>query len=140
MSVKKITDKKKKNAVVVFDEFQEITNYADEEIERKMRSIFQEHNNISYIFMGSKRHLMDEIFNRHDRAFYKSGKHLILKKIDPKELSAFIKTKFINTNFGVNDNAVSLIVEKASAHSYYTQFLGSELWNLNLDDNQFNKN
>ncbi|MCK4312273.1 MAG: ATP-binding protein [Candidatus Cloacimonetes bacterium] len=136
MSVEKIADRKKKNAVVVFDEFQEITNYGDEEIERKMRSIFQMHQNVSYIFMGSKRHLMDEIFNRRDRAFYKSGKHLVLNKINPAELTTFIKEKFNNTNFNISDEAIFTIVEKASAHPYYTQFLCSELWNLNLDTKQ----
>lgn len=133
MAVKKIADRKKKNAVIVFDEFQEITNYGDEEIERKMRSIFQMHRNVSYIFMGSKRHLMDEIFNRRDRAFYRSGKHLLIKKINSDELASFIKEKFNTTEFDIADEVAETIVEKTSAHPYYTQFLCSELWNLNLD-------
>src|SRR3989339_1049855 len=36
--VHKISKKRKKNAVVVFDEFQEIMNFEDDEIEREMRS------------------------------------------------------------------------------------------------------
>jgi len=51
-AVNKEADRQNKSAVVVFDEFQEIADFDDDEIERKMRSVFQNHRNVSYIFMG----------------------------------------------------------------------------------------
>ena len=44
---KKVANQHNKNVVVVFDEFQEIANFDDQEIERKMRSVFQHHRNVS---------------------------------------------------------------------------------------------
>lgn len=44
---KKVANRHNKNVVVVFDEFQEIANFDDQEIERKMRSVFQHHRNVS---------------------------------------------------------------------------------------------
>ena len=60
-AVNKEAGRQNKSAVVVFDEFQEIANFDDDEIERKMRSVFQNHRNVSYIFMGSKTHLMRDM-------------------------------------------------------------------------------
>ena len=93
-AVKKIADRQDKPAVVVFDEFQEIANFEDDEIERKMRSVFQNHRNVSYVFMGSKTHLMRDIFNNPNRPFYKSGRHFPLQKISGNELGKFSKKKF----------------------------------------------
>jgi hypothetical protein len=126
--------REKVNAVIVFDEFQEITNYGDEEIERKMRSVFQSHRNVSYIFMGSKRHLLDEIFNKRDRAFYKSGKHFLLKKIDDSKLFPFIKNKFEQTGFKILDSVANQIIIESENHPYYVQFLCNIIWEQNLSN------
>ncbi|MBA3053164.1 MAG: ATP-binding protein, partial [Candidatus Omnitrophica bacterium] len=50
--------KEKKKAVVCFDEFQQVSMLKTDKIEKFMRSVFQSHKNISYIFMGSKKHLI----------------------------------------------------------------------------------
>ncbi|MGH7457115.1 MAG: ATP-binding protein, partial [bacterium] len=51
-AVKKYADEHGMNAVVVLDEIQEILQYEDDEIEKAMRSAFQSHRNVSYIFLG----------------------------------------------------------------------------------------
>jgi len=74
-------------AAVVFDEFQEIARWdKGEKIQRTMRAHFQHHPEVSYVFMGSKRHLMHELFQNKNRPFYRFGKHFPLGKI-PKEES-----------------------------------------------------
>ncbi|MBU4122801.1 hypothetical protein KJ959_03875, partial [bacterium] len=55
--------KEKKKAVVCFDEFQQVSMLKTDKIEKFMRSVFQSHKNISYIFMGSKKHLIYDMFN-----------------------------------------------------------------------------
>ena len=55
----KIAKKRRKNFVVVFDEFQEITNFDGERLEKLMRACFQHHHNVAYLFAGSKRHLLN---------------------------------------------------------------------------------
>ncbi len=130
VAVKKVADQKKKTAVVVFDEFQEIANFDDDEIERKMRSAFQNHRNISYIFMGSKTHLMRDIFNNPNRPFYKSGKHFPLDKIDQKELSLFAKKKFSDQNIVISRNELNSILNNTECHPYYFQMLCHVLWEL----------
>ncbi|MFH1562468.1 MAG: ATP-binding protein [Nitrospirota bacterium] len=127
-AVKKESDKRGKNGVVVFDEFQEITNYGDDEIERKMRTTFQSHRNVSYIFMGSKRHLMFDMFYNVNRPFYKSGKHFPLEKIKKDNLVSFVKLHFRKGHIQIEDKTIEKIVEISECHPYYTQYLCHILW------------
>ena len=129
-AAKKMADQKKKTAVVVFDEFQEIANFDDDEIERKMRSVFQNHRNVSYIFMGSKTHLMRDIFNNPNRPFYKSGKHYPLGKIYPEELSIFAEKKFLDQEITIGKNELNVLLDVTECHPYYFQMLCYILWEL----------
>jgi hypothetical protein len=131
---KKVADQHNQNAVVVFDEFQEIANFDDQEIERKMRSVFQHHRNVSYIFMGSKTHLMRDIFNNLNRPFYKSGKHFPLGKIDSIELVKFAAKKFETSGIKITDDELKEIIEVTECHPYYFQMLCHVLWEIALDD------
>ena len=127
-AVKKIADRQDKPAVVVFDEFQEIANFEDDEIERKMRSVFQNHRNVSYVFMGSKTHLMRDIFNNPNRPFYKSGRHFPLQKINRNELGKFSKQKFAAGGINIGENEIASIVGATECHPYYFQMLCNILW------------
>ncbi len=57
--------------MVVFDEFQEIAEYKQEGFGKRLRAIIQKHENVSYFFCGSRRHILTEIFTNRNRAFYK---------------------------------------------------------------------
>jgi len=133
-AAKKVADQHNKNAVVVFDEFQEIASFDDQEIERKMRSVFQHHRNVSYIFMGSKTHLMRDIFNNPNRPFYKSGKHFPLGKIDSNELGNFAAKKFKTAGINITEHELKEIIEVTECHPYYFQMLCHVLWEITRDD------
>lgn len=127
-SVAKIARQRGRNAVVVFDEFQEITDYGDDEIERAMRTRFQAHNNVAYVFMGSKQHLMKKLFLSKNRPFYHSGKHFQLMKIPAEKFADFIAGNFRKGGFKIPTQVVADILNKTECHPYYTQLLGSALW------------
>lgn len=117
-----------RSAVVVFDEFQEINNYPDDEIEREMRSAFQSHTNVSYIYMGSKWHIMQNMFENANRPFYRSTKHIPLKKINKNAFSEFIARKFRLGNYIIENECISKILEISEGHPFYTQQLCYFLW------------
>ncbi|MDI6792173.1 MAG: ATP-binding protein [bacterium] len=127
-AVRKQAEKKGQQGLVVFDEFQEIANYEDDEIERKMRSIFQTHREISYVFMGSKKHIIFDLFSNPNRPFYKSGKHFPLGKIEKEVLADFVSSKFREGEIEITREMVSEIVDLCEAHPYYVQFLSHILW------------
>ena len=118
----------KKTACVAFDEFQEIANYADDEIEKEMRTIFQSHRDVSYVFLGSKKHLFGRIFQNPNRPFYKSGKHLPLGRLPIAEVEKYLKERFAEGKIKVSREVIASIAETGAGHPYYTQLLGHILW------------
>jgi AAA+ ATPase superfamily predicted ATPase len=121
---------KKKKAAVVFDEFQQIGDLEDTRIEKILRGLIQNHREISYIFMGSKKHLIYDMFNNPERPFFKSSAHFPLQKIDREIFSDFVKNKFLKTNRKIDSSTSMFIVETAEAHPYYTQMLAHTVWEI----------
>ncbi|MBU1148445.1 MAG: hypothetical protein KKD11_08870 [Candidatus Omnitrophica bacterium] len=135
-AVKRYVDKKKKKAVVVFDEFQQIGQFKTDRAEKVMRSLIQRHGNISYIFMGSKKHLIFDMFNNPDKPFYKSAKPFPLNKIDEDELSEFIQNKFKATKKCIPETLVKEIVTICECHPYYVQYLCHIMWEKAMDEEE----
>ena len=78
--------------------------------------------------MGSKTHLMRDLFNNPNRPFYKSGKHFPLGKIDHEELSLFAKKKFSGQNIVIGNNELNRVLDSTECHPYYFQMLCNVLW------------
>ena len=120
--------KDSKKIVIVFDEFQEIANLG---IEAKLRSVIQQHsNNISYIFMGSKKSLLHQMFLNKNRPFYKSVKHFKIKEIGRDDWLEFISSKFEKTDKKIDSDIIDKILDITKGFPYYTQQFSYEIWNL----------
>ena len=52
-----------KPCIVCFDEFQQIAKYPEKNVEALLRSHIQHMRNARFIFSGSERHLLEEMFN-----------------------------------------------------------------------------
>jgi len=130
-SVKKYSEKYRKQVAIVFDEFQQIGIFSTDRIEKKLRSIVQTHGRkISYIFMGSKKHLIYDMFSNPSRPFYKIGRHLPLGKIPAEELTPFVIERFKTSGLKISKEMAGKIVDMAECHPYYVQHLGSSVWKL----------
>jgi len=130
----KVARKEKKKVIVVFDEFQEIANLDGKGVERSIRSKIQHHSSkVAYVFTGSKKHMLDEIFSDKSRALYRVAKSFNLNKIPPNEFAIFIRERFRSTGITIDDSIVTKILEISESHPYYTQQLCHEVWNLCRD-------
>ncbi len=127
------TKKEKKKAVVCFDEFQQISQLKTDKLEKFMRSVFQSHKNISYIFMGSKKHLIYDMFNNPGRPFYRSAKPFPLHKIEDKKLSDFIIDRFKMSRKTISPALTDQIIITCESHPYYVQYLCHILWEKAID-------
>jgi len=119
----------KKRVVIVFDEFQEVRRISSM-LERQMRGIFQYHQNITYIFIGSQESMIREIFQNKKNPFYKFGRHITLKKIPEPEFLDFIIKRFSSQKIDAR-KIVEDILEFTDHHPYYTQQLCHEIYILN---------
>ena len=83
-----------KPCLVAIDEFQQIINYGDKRMEALLRTYVQRSVNAHFIFSGSHRHLMGEIFTSPARPFYQSVVLMNLKPLSLDKYREFAIDKF----------------------------------------------
>ena len=128
--LERVARKMKKKLVVIFDEFQEITKLDGREIEINISSKLQQHKNVSYVFMRSQRHLLDQVFSDKNRPLYRIGKPFNLGRLSKEEFSKFIKKRFkAEGGIVASNDTISQILQLTQCHPYYTQQLCHEIWN-----------
>lgn len=116
-----------KRVVVVFDEFQEVAELG-EDVLKRMRSKFQWQKDVTFIFIGSRRSMMEKIFRSAQSPFYNFGRHMVLGKIPREEFREFIMRKFTETGVKIEPNIVDEILNLTGGHPYYTQQFCHKLW------------
>lgn len=119
-----------KQVVMVFDEFQQILEYRSDFVERKLRSVVQTHEEIAYIFLGSRKHLIHWMFLDDSRPLYRAGGHYPLGPIAPSQWLPFIRERFEQAGKQISDERIGDICELTEGHPFYTQHLCHALWEL----------
>jgi len=89
ISLNNYINKSNKKAIVIFDEFQQITNIKDKKIDAIIRKHIQSHKNISYIFSGSKKHLLTSLFSDIKAPLYQMATFKELTPIDENDFFNF---------------------------------------------------
>ena len=123
-----------KRLIVVFDEFQEILNIR-KGLDKQLRSIMQEQQNLNYILLGSQESMMTEIFERKKSPFYHFGKLMRLDKIPYDDFRNYISTRLPLEDKEKLDTIVDEILSFTNLHPYYTQQLSAEVWDMLTNDN-----
>ena len=125
----KIAQKKDVHLVICLDEFQQIADFSDTlKFQKKLRSAWQHQQNVTYCMFGSKKHLMENIFNDKGMPFYKFGDMMFLKKIPTEEWVPFICAKFQETGKIISPELASKICEATEDLSSYVQHLAWVVW------------
>ena len=116
------------NYIIAFDEFQEIAKLNGENFEKMLRSQIQKHENVSYVFFGSKTHMLKDMFNNKNRAFYNSADIMHLEKMATEESIAFLQNAFESSNIHLSDEIAHYIIQQVDNIPYYIQFLAHQIW------------
>lgn len=126
----KAAEKEGRQVVVVFDEFQQILEYESDVVERLLRSSIQHQSDIAYIFCGSRKHLIRQMFMDSQRPMYRSGAHYPLGLIAEEHWQAFITEKFAGSGKRINTETITALCRLTEGHPFYTQHLCHPLWEL----------
>ena len=110
-----------KPCLVAIDEFQQITNYADNRIEALLRTYIQRCTNAHFIFSGSHRHLMAEMFTSPARPFYQSVTLMNLKPLDVGKYKEFASGKFEERDKHLNTEVVDELFTRFNGVTSYIQ-------------------
>ena len=110
-----------KKIVLAIDEFQQIATIKDKKIDALFRKYMQQDQskNISYIFLGSKRHMLTKLFE-HRSPLYEMATPILLDPIALKDISLYVKK-----HLKISDENIKYIYElcdmetKLMQHIFY---------------------
>ena len=114
-------DSQNEHIVIAIDEFQQIRDYPEKNMEALLRTYIQQTHHLTFIFCGSKKHLMADIFSNEKKPFYNSTAFVSLDKISEVSYSAFIRKLLNERGRSITDEALQFILEWTRRHTYYTQ-------------------
>ena len=119
-----------KPCIVAFDEFQQIANYPEKNIEALLRTHVQQASNTHFIFGGSEYHIMQEMFSSSARPFYNSADTLELKAIDIEVYTRFVIEHMGNGNRTISPELVKAVYRLYRGNTYAMQKTFNELYSL----------
>lgn len=112
-------DNADKPCIVAIDEFQQIVRYEDETIEAIIRTYVQRCTNVHFIFSGSQRHLMNEMFTSPARPFYQSVAIINLQPLALDVYTDFCVSKFEQAGKCIERDVVRILYERFDAVTSY---------------------
>ena len=121
-------EKVESRCLVVIDEFQQITRYPEKNVEALLRTHIQKLSNVNFVFSGSRRRLMEEIFFSSKRPFCQSAKALRLEAIDKEVYFAFAQKNFNNSGKYIDKEAFDKIYDTFWGVTFYVQRILKEAY------------
>jgi uncharacterized protein len=127
-------DSQSSDVVVALDEFQQIAEYPETNVEAMLRTQIQHLRNTHFIFSGSRQHTLIEMFTSAKRPFYTGTRLLSLSRIDRIEYKQFIKAIFETGNKSIDDECIDYILDWTRTYTFYTQSVCNRAYSLKKAD------
>ena len=99
-------EKADRHCIIVIDEFQQVTRYTEKNVEAMLRSHIQKLSNANFVFAGSQRRLMEEMFFSEKRPFYMSARSIQLSPIPFSDYFQFASYHFNQAGKSIEEAAV----------------------------------
>lgn len=116
-----------RRVALVFDEFQEIVRI-DTKLLGMMRSIFQEQPEVAHIYLGSRRHMIEQVVSDRHEPFWRSAKQVELGVIPAQSFATFVSAGFARSGRGIDAETVEQLLKITGCHPYGTQELAYAVW------------
>ncbi len=123
--------------VVFIDEFQQIGDFKDSlAFQKKLRGIWQLQSHVSYCLYGSKKHMMEQIFQNQSYPFYRFGDFFYLSKISEEDWVKYICQRFELTGKHISEELAREICLVTDRYSSYVQQLAWFVWLRTADSSE----
>lgn len=119
-----------KPCIVAIDEFQTISEYPNVKAEALLRTYVQHCHNAQFIFAGSKRTMIVEMFSKHSRPFYQSTTIMSVPKLDIDKYRNFAVRHFENGEKRLSPDIVDEVYERFDGITWYLQRVMNKLYTL----------
>ena len=117
-----------RKCIVAIDEFQVIAGYPERNVEELMRTYVQECRNAVFVFSGSQKSMMSEMFSSPARPFYQSVSMMFLKPVALPAYESFAKGHFEHAGKQIADDVVKVIYERFDGTTWYLQKVLNQLF------------
>lgn len=114
-------NKADKRCLIAIDEFQQIVHYPEKNIEAILRTHIQHCKNADFIFAGSERHILEEMFNLPSRPFYASTANMSLDAIAMDVYTDFVIEHFREYNKHIDSSSVEHVYRLFDGNTYCMQ-------------------
>ena len=126
-----IAQQKGKRIVVCIDEFQQIGEFSDSlTIQKRLRTVWQHQQLVSYCLFGSKKHLMTSLFGQRSKPFYQFGQMMYLTKIPVDAWKGYIQSHFEECGRSISSGIVEELCLLVEQQSSYVQQLAAILLSM----------
>lgn len=119
-----------KPCIIAIDEFQTVSCYNDGKIEALLRTYIQHCRNAQFIFSGSQRTMMGEMFLSPSRPFYQSTSMMNIGCIPLDKYSVFAQKLFKEANKGISAETIAKVYQRFEGVTWYVQRVLNELFSL----------
>lgn len=123
-----------KPCIVAIDEFQQIGSYGEKNTEALLRTKIQQCKQTSFIFSGSKRHVMANMFNSPAKPFYQSAITMGLDVIPMDVYTAFAQRLFSERGKQTDRDIVEKVYTTFNGCTWFVQMMMNELFVLTPPD------
>ncbi|MDF1760652.1 MAG: ATP-binding protein [Coxiellaceae bacterium] len=125
-----IATKVNKKVVICFDEFQQISEFKNHHtIEASIRHAVEASQNISYIFSGSSRHLLSQMFNSKSRPLYRLCDLMEIDRIHFDSYFPILLKRFHQRwTKDISEAVINEVLSSTACHPFYVNSLCRLLW------------
>lgn len=107
--------------VIAIDEFQQITKYPEKNVEAILRTHMQRMSNATFIFAGSERHILQEMFISSRRPFYNSAELMHLGPIPEETYVKFASHLFSKCRRHIAPDSIRKVFRLFDGNTFYIQ-------------------
>lgn len=119
-----------KECFIAIDEFQQIAEYPEENVEALLRTYVQQYPMLHFIFSGSKSHMMSTMFDSPRRPFYRSTEKVHLGVIPEEAYCEFAARHLSKTMAVLPKDVFHDIYQQFGGHTWYMQYVLNKLYEL----------
>lgn len=123
-------EKADKPCIVAIDEFQTIANYPENNVEAILRTHIQRCTNTRFIYAGSQRHMMSEMFVSPSRPFYQSTSLMSIAPIDINRYTDFAQSLFREYRKDITKETIEIVYQRYQGVTWYVQTVLNALFTL----------
>lgn len=112
-------EKADKPCLFAIDEFQQISRYRETNVEALLRTHIQKMNNCHFIFSGSDRHILEQMFSSYAKPFYNSAHPVHLDRIDRDKYIDFVVKHFHEAGVAISPETAGYCYDEFDGYTYY---------------------